>query len=233
MADYHAYAGVSAARTAIDSMASWLNQWSGLNLTASARIDLANERFRKQVDPLISSPMRPGLPRLNSIGVNETDRTPTTSSAPRGSSCCRSEKQEAVTHPTSSFAKWATVPATSATNMDPAVRAGGRRLGWLLGLARVKPSRRCLAASVVQREVLASHRSRRGPSKFGWREQLPAGRHRRDEGAPSPRGAPAVGPAGGSRSAASAPRGALATRALAAPNGPRGRRMLARQYPRR
>jgi hypothetical protein len=31
MADYHAYAGVSAARTSIDSMASWLNLWSGAN----------------------------------------------------------------------------------------------------------------------------------------------------------------------------------------------------------
>jgi hypothetical protein len=37
MADYHAYAGVSVARTAIDSMASWLNQWSGLNLPCLRR----------------------------------------------------------------------------------------------------------------------------------------------------------------------------------------------------
>jgi hypothetical protein len=111
----------------------------------------------------------------------------------------------------------------------PLIRPVWAGPGW----ARVKPSRRCLAASVVQRDGLASHRSRRGPSKFGWREQRPAGRHRRDEGAPSPRVARAVGPAGGSRSAASAPRGALAIRALAAPNGPRGRRTLARQYPRR
>src|SRR5205085_487278 len=73
MADYHAYAGVSAARTAIDSMASWLNLWSGLNLGASARIDLGNERFRKKVDPLIPSDMLPGLARLNSIGVDEID----------------------------------------------------------------------------------------------------------------------------------------------------------------
>ena len=48
----------------------------------------------------------------------------------------------------------------------PLIRPVWAGPGW----ARVKPSRRCLAASVVQREVLASHRSRRGPSKFAWRE---------------------------------------------------------------
>jgi hypothetical protein len=73
LADYHAYAGVSAARTAVDAMASWLNVWSGLKRNPSGAIDLARPDFRKKVDPLIPAEMLPHLARLNDLAVNEID----------------------------------------------------------------------------------------------------------------------------------------------------------------
>jgi hypothetical protein len=74
MADYHAYAGVSAARTAIDSMASWLNLWSGAHRRASGAVDLNNERFRKDVDPRLPKAMIPRIDELNRIGVDQIDQ---------------------------------------------------------------------------------------------------------------------------------------------------------------
>src|ERR1700676_5021742 len=83
----------------------------------------------------------------------------------------------------------------------------------------VKHRSRWLQASVVRMEVCANHRSRRGRSEPGWREQPWAGCHRRGEGASRTKAAPGIGRAGESRSAAWAPRGALAIRAPAAPDG--------------
>ncbi len=71
--DYHAYAGVSAARTAIDSMASWVNLWYGLNLPPSSKIDLGRKDFRKKLDLRVPPAMVHHLDRLNSIGVGQID----------------------------------------------------------------------------------------------------------------------------------------------------------------
>jgi hypothetical protein len=72
-ADYHAYAGVSAARTAIDSVASWLNLWYRLNIPPSSKIDLGRRDFRKKLDPVVPPAMVPHLDRLNGIGVEQID----------------------------------------------------------------------------------------------------------------------------------------------------------------
>jgi hypothetical protein len=74
MADYHAYAGVSAARTAIDSVASWLNLWSGANRRSSGAIDLNNERFRKEIVARIPAGMVGPIQTLNRIGVDQIDK---------------------------------------------------------------------------------------------------------------------------------------------------------------
>src|SRR5581483_9855755 len=44
VADYHAYAGVSSARTAIDAVASWLNVRLDLGMSGSA-VDLTKSKF--------------------------------------------------------------------------------------------------------------------------------------------------------------------------------------------
>jgi len=73
-ADYHVYAGVSAARTAIDSVASWLNLWFALNLPPSSMIDLGRKDFRKKLDPVVPPAMLANLDRLNAIGVDQMRR---------------------------------------------------------------------------------------------------------------------------------------------------------------
>lgn len=49
VAEYHAYTGISAARTAIDAIASWLNVKLKLGLTPSPQINLSREKFRAKV----------------------------------------------------------------------------------------------------------------------------------------------------------------------------------------
>lgn len=48
-AEYHAYAGISSARTAIDASASWLNLMFSISKKPGPQIDLAKERFRGQI----------------------------------------------------------------------------------------------------------------------------------------------------------------------------------------
>ena len=48
-AEYHTYSGVSASRTAIDAVASWLNKRLQIGLTPSPRINLSREKFQKRV----------------------------------------------------------------------------------------------------------------------------------------------------------------------------------------
>jgi len=79
--------------------------------------------------------------------------------------------------------------------------------------------------------VLASHSRGEVRQKFVARATTGPGIIGAMNGAPSPRGAPRSGPAGGQGRRHRLRFGALATRALAAPNGPRGRRMLAGNTP--
>jgi hypothetical protein len=74
MADCYAFADVSAARTAFDSMASWLNLWSGVNRRSSGAVDLNNERFRRAVDPRIPQAMIASIDVVNRIGVDQIDQ---------------------------------------------------------------------------------------------------------------------------------------------------------------
>ena len=49
VAEYHAYAGISAARTAIDAAASWLKMVLKLNFPSGNRVDLSKKEFRSEV----------------------------------------------------------------------------------------------------------------------------------------------------------------------------------------
>ena len=49
VAEYHAYTGISAARTAIDAIASWLNVQLQLSLSPSPQINLSRNDFRNKV----------------------------------------------------------------------------------------------------------------------------------------------------------------------------------------
>ncbi|MCE2465173.1 MAG: hypothetical protein J4G01_03705 [Dehalococcoidia bacterium] len=49
IAEYHAYAGISAARTAIDATAAWLNVRLGLGLGQSSVVNLSRKDFRTKV----------------------------------------------------------------------------------------------------------------------------------------------------------------------------------------
>ena len=49
VAEYHAYAGVSAARTALDAAANWLRVALDMGIGPSPRIDFAKEGFRTRV----------------------------------------------------------------------------------------------------------------------------------------------------------------------------------------
>ena len=48
VAEYHAYAGISAARTAIDAAASWLNMVLKLNFPSGNQVDLSKKRVPKR-----------------------------------------------------------------------------------------------------------------------------------------------------------------------------------------
>jgi hypothetical protein len=55
VAEYHTYAGISAARTAIDALASWLNVRLALYPKPSTQIDLAKADFRHKVRAAIET----------------------------------------------------------------------------------------------------------------------------------------------------------------------------------
>lgn len=58
LAEYHAYAGISAARTSIDAFANFLNCFFSIGFSPSPEIDLAKERFRNKIkaaEPRISA----------------------------------------------------------------------------------------------------------------------------------------------------------------------------------
>ena len=67
VAEYHAYTGISAARTAIDSTASWCNVALELNVTQGNQVNLSRQDFRgklSQVQPEISKYVE----RLGTLG---------------------------------------------------------------------------------------------------------------------------------------------------------------------
>ena len=72
LVEYHAYAGISAARTAVVAVASWLRVWLLPGRTPGPTVDLAKDKFREQVcreKPEIGEYLR----RLGNMAQKEID----------------------------------------------------------------------------------------------------------------------------------------------------------------